>query len=78
MPNMEDEGLFEREAADVADQAVKEGLARSPMSPERVWEKTHVDIMAARKMFKDMTDSGAIEPPPQAMLQEALVWALGR
>ncbi len=78
MPSMEDEGLFEREAADVADQAAKEGLARSPMSPERVWEKTHVDIIAARKMFRDMTDSGAIEPPPQAMLQEALAWALGR
>ena len=78
MPNMEDEGLFEREAADVADQAAKEGLARSSMSPERVWEKAHVDIIAARRMFKDMTESGVIEPPPQAMLQEALDWALGR
>ncbi len=76
MPGMEDEGLFEQEAADVADQAAIEGLARTPVSHERVWELAHVDIAASRKMFRDLSESGAIEPPPPALLADALAWAL--
>jgi len=78
MPGMDDEGLFEREAADVADQAMREGLARSALSPEQVYERAAGDIAASRKMFRDMVESGAIQPPPQSMLREALEWALQR
>jgi malate dehydrogenase (oxaloacetate-decarboxylating) len=78
MPGMDDEGLFEREAADVADQAAREGLARSAMSPDQVYERAALDIASSRKMFRDMVDSGAIQPPPQSMLREALEWALHR
>ncbi len=78
MPGMDDEGLFEREAADVADQARHEGLARSALSPDQVYERAAGDIAASRKMFGDMAASGAIPAPPQGMLREALQWALER
>jgi len=76
MPSMDDDGLFEREAADVADQAAKEGLSRSTLSPEGVRDRAHADILASRRMFRDMTESGAIQAPPQSMLREALAAAL--
>jgi malate dehydrogenase (oxaloacetate-decarboxylating) len=76
MPNMEDDGLFESQAADVADQAAKEGLARSAITPAEVYARTKSDIAASRKMWKDMSESGALTAPPQSMLREALGWAL--
>lgn len=76
MPAMEDEGLFAREAADVAEQAAKEGLARAVLSPAQVYERASADIAASRAMFRALMDQGHIARPPQSMLQAALDWAL--
>lgn len=76
MPQMEDEGLFEREAADVAEQAVKEGLARLPLSPDEVYARAQADIAASRSSYRLLMDSGAIAEPPRELLDEALRMAL--
>ncbi len=78
MPGMEDEGIFEREAAEVADQAAVEGLARSGLGYEEVARRTRDDIRASRRLFGELCDSGIIERPDGAMLASALDWALGR
>ncbi len=76
MPAMEDEGLFPREAADVAAQAVKEGLARETPAPGEVLARAEADIASSRAMFRALIDDGHVRRPPQSMLQDALSWAL--
>jgi malate dehydrogenase (oxaloacetate-decarboxylating) len=76
LPDMEDEGLFAQEAADVAQQAIDEGLARSGLSRQEVYDRAAVDIASSRTLFKTMVDNGAIAPPPQELLDQALREAL--
>ncbi|MBU0956248.1 MAG: NADP-dependent malic enzyme [Spirochaetes bacterium] len=78
MPTMDDEAVFAREAADVAEQAAKEGLARVVMSPEEVFRRAEADIRASRRMYNDLMESGQIAAPPQSMLQQALDWAVSQ
>ncbi len=73
---MNEAGVFPHEAADVAMQAIQEGLARVEMTREEAFQKAEADIEQARKLTHNLIDEGYIKRPPQDMLQEALDWAI--
>lgn len=73
---MDEAGVFPHEAADVAMQAIKEGLARVEMSREGAFAKAEDDITHARELVKLLIDEHFIKQPPQEMLQEALEWTI--
>ena len=74
--NMDEAGVFPHEAADVAMQAIKEGLARVTMSRADAFAKAEADITQARRLVKLLMDEQIIKQPPQTMLQDALEWAI--
>lgn len=69
---MEETEVFAQEAADVAMQAIKEGVARITDTWENVYNKALADIKESRKVAQDLMDMGHIASPPQEMLDEAL------
>jgi malate dehydrogenase (oxaloacetate-decarboxylating) len=73
---MDEPGVFPHEAADVAMQAIKEGLARVSMSRDDAFARADADIKQARALVKLLMDEQIIKQPPQAMLQDALDWAI--
>jgi malate dehydrogenase (oxaloacetate-decarboxylating) len=73
---MDETGVFPHEAADVAMQAIKEGLARVEMTREEAFAKADTDIKNARELTHSLIDQGFIKQPPESMLQEALEWAM--
>jgi malate dehydrogenase (oxaloacetate-decarboxylating) len=76
VPNMEEASVFPDEAADVAMQAIKDGVARVEMTREEAYAKAKADIDYSRSLTKSLTDNGFIQPPKQEMLQDALNWAV--
>ncbi len=75
---MDETGVFPYEAADVALQAMEEGLARLSMSRDEIYAAAEKDIKEARELTQMMIDSGYIKQPPQQMLQDAFEWALAK
>ena len=75
MPTMEDVGVFSEEAADVAEQAVKEGVARINLDRKVVLERARHDIDESRSTVKALLDAGIIKQPPEKLAQEAFDWA---
>ena len=73
---MQEPGVFPHEAADVAMQAIKDGVARVTMTHEEAFKKAEEDIKYSRDMTHAMVDQGFIAAPPQAMLDEAVEWAI--
>jgi malate dehydrogenase (oxaloacetate-decarboxylating) len=73
---MDEADVFAREAADVAVQAVKEGLARVELTHQQAFEKAAKDITETRAMIEHLIAENYIAQPPQTMLQDALEWAL--
>ncbi len=78
IPRMDEPDVFPREAADVAMQAIREGLARVTLSHQQVFERAAADIQRARETIDLMVREGLIPTPPQTMLQEALEWAISQ
>ncbi len=76
VPTMDDADVFPVESADVAMQAIKDGVARIEMTWEEAYEIARNDIKYSRDMTKKLTDEGYIKAPPQEMLQESLDWAI--
>jgi malate dehydrogenase (oxaloacetate-decarboxylating) len=76
VPGMERPELFAREAADVAVQAVEEGVARLTVSWQEVYDQALADIEKSQQQYRALEASGFIEAVPQEMIQEALLWAL--
>lgn len=76
VPTMEESGVFPEEAADVAMQAIKDGVARVKMTREQAVAKAKTDIDYSRSLIKCLTDNELIQPPDQEMLQNALDWAV--
>jgi len=72
VPTMEDVEIYPRQAADVAMQAVREGLAQRPLSHDEVYRKAEADIMEARRTVQTLMDNGLIQPPPAELLEKAL------
>lgn len=73
---MEETGVFAQEAADVAEQAVREGAARITLSWDEVYQKAGADIAAARSLVEDMKKLGHIQEPPAELLEGALSAAI--
>ncbi len=57
-------------------QAIKEGVARTPMTWDEVHDRAMSDILEARSTTDDLMKLGHIKAPPDNMLQEALAWAI--
>jgi malate dehydrogenase (oxaloacetate-decarboxylating) len=76
VPRMDESDVFAVEAADVAEQAVKEGLARIPKTRDEVYAWAKKDIENSRKLFDSMIKEGFIAEPPESMILEARDWAL--
>ncbi|MCX6285940.1 MAG: NADP-dependent malic enzyme [Bacteroidetes bacterium] len=76
VPNMEEAAVFPHEAADVAMQAIADGVARITMTWEEAFEKAKKDIEHSRSMTRSLMDNGFIEMPPIAMIKDALSWAV--
>ena len=75
MPTMGDVEVFSEEAADVAEQAVKEGVARINLTRQQVLERARHDIDESRASVKALLDAGLIKQPPEKLAQEAFEWA---
>jgi malate dehydrogenase (oxaloacetate-decarboxylating) len=73
---MEETDVFAQEAADVARQAIQEGVARVPLSWEEVYHRAKADIASARSLVEDMKKLGHIKEPPAELLARALAKAL--
>ena len=76
VPNMNETSVFPEEAADVAMQAIKDGVARIEISREEAFAKAEADIKYSRDMTQKLVDEGFIAPPPEDMMQQALAWAV--
>ena len=76
MPTMDDSAVFAEEAADVAMQAIKEGVARVTMTRDQVLEIAKRDIKNSRELFQMAMDQDFVKKPPMSMLEDALAWAI--
>lgn len=76
MPRMTDAAVFSETAAEVARQAVADGVARRMLSPGTVLEKARQDIAEAHQALEMLMASGLIPPPPEAMIQRCLEAAI--
>lgn len=72
MPTMDDVEVFPREAADVAAQAMKDGVARHTMTPEEVFQAADHDIKQNREMLDILMEHGKIKEPPKSMIDQVL------
>ncbi len=72
IPKMDENDVFPQEAADVAMQAIKDGVARVKMTWEEAFEAAKKDIDYSRGLTQHLMDENYIETPPQALLDEAL------
>jgi malate dehydrogenase (oxaloacetate-decarboxylating) len=71
MPTMQETEVFAVEAADVAMQAIKDGVARIELTWDEVYKTTLADIQEARAAIDLLQDNGFIQPPDLKMLEEA-------
>jgi len=74
--NMEETEIFAVEAADVARQAVEEGVARLNLTREEVYSRARADIEAARSLTEDLMKLGYIKEPPAVIIEKALLNAI--
>jgi len=74
--NMNETEVFAVEAADVAQQAIAEGVARLNLSWDEVYKRAKADIEAARALTEDLKRLGHIKEPPIEMVEEALEQAI--
>jgi malate dehydrogenase (oxaloacetate-decarboxylating) len=72
IPTMEESEVFPNEAADVAMEAIRNGVARIVATREAVYARASADICRAQQLVAEMIERGWIPRPPQEMLEEAL------
>ncbi len=72
MPSMDDVDVFPREAADVAAQAMADGVAQHPMSPDEVFQQAHRDIQNNRDIVQMLMEREKIPTPPKSMIDQVL------
>lgn len=76
MPTMDETEVFATEAADVAMEAIKNGVARVKYDWKTVFDNTLKDIKTARDGLKLMMDNGFVPKPDSKLLEEALQKAI--
>ena len=72
IPTMDEADVFPEEAADVAMQAIKDGVARLTKTREQVLEEARADIMESRGLVNKLMEEGYIKEPPPELIEEAL------
>ena len=78
VPSMEEAEVFPHESADVAMQAIKDGVARIHMTREEAFTKAKTDINASRELVQHLMKTDIIKTPPAEMLEESLEWAISQ
>jgi malate dehydrogenase (oxaloacetate-decarboxylating) len=73
---MEESEIFAQQAADVAQQAIAEGVARVRLSWDDVYNRASADIAASRALVEDMKKLGYIKEPPAELMETALAKAV--
>jgi len=76
VPTMDETNVFPEESADVASQAIKDGVARVELTREEAFNKAKKDIEYSRNLTHNLMENGFIGTPPQEMLLEAVDWAI--
>ncbi|MFO7827949.1 MAG: NADP-dependent malic enzyme [Bacteroidales bacterium] len=76
MPKMDETEMFAHEAADVAMEAIKNGVARVEMTRDEVFKKTMEDIKHTRDTIDMMMQNNLIQQPDISMLEDALKFAV--
>lgn len=76
MPKMDETEMFAVEAADVAMEAIKNGVARVEMTWEEAYNKTLADIKQTRATIDMMMQNSFIEKPDMELLEKALKTAI--
>jgi malate dehydrogenase (oxaloacetate-decarboxylating) len=72
MPKMDDTEMFAYEAADVAMEAIKNGVARVQITWDEVFNRTMDDIKQTRDTIDMMMKNNFIPEPDSQMLEDAL------
>jgi malate dehydrogenase (oxaloacetate-decarboxylating) len=72
MPKMDETDMFAFEAADVAMQAVKDGVARVESDWDTIYNRTLEDIGQTRQTIDAMMDKNLIKKPDTSLLEQAL------
>ncbi len=72
MPKMDETDMFAYEAADVAMQAVKDGVARVDTDWDTIYNKTLEDIGLTRQTIDMMMEKNFINTPDKEILEKAL------
>jgi malate dehydrogenase (oxaloacetate-decarboxylating) len=72
VPKMDETDVFAYLAADVAMQAIADGVAREALSYKEVFNKAKTEIDATRKLCHKMMDDGFISAPPMHLIEAAL------
>ena len=72
IPKMDEHDVFPIEAADVAAQAVEDGVARLELSRDEVLRIAEKDITESRNLINHLMAEGFIKEPPMEMLEKAL------
>jgi malate dehydrogenase (oxaloacetate-decarboxylating) len=78
VPTMDEASVFPEEAADVAMQAISDGVARVHITREEAFAMAEKDIRHARDMTRHLTEHGFIKAPDPALLEEAIGWAIAQ
>jgi len=73
---MSEAGVFPHEAADVAMQAQKDGVARISMTWQEAYDKAEADIKYSRDMVDALTEQGFISKPPLGIIEEAVAYTV--
>ncbi|HXK51886.1 MAG TPA: NADP-dependent malic enzyme [Caldisericia bacterium] len=73
---MNDLKVYPYEAAEVAMEAVKTGIARTQKTWQEVYDETYTEVQKIHAMLEDSIQKGWIQTIPQSILQDALQWAL--
>ena len=68
--------MFPTEAADVAMAAIKDGVARVPITWQEAYDKAAKDIKKSRSMVTCLTQNGCINDFPQEKIQKSFEKAL--
>jgi malate dehydrogenase (oxaloacetate-decarboxylating) len=76
IPKMDEPEVFPIEAADVAAQAVEDGVARRKLSRDEVLCIAEEEIMESRNLIHHLMNEGFIKEPPIELLEQALKTAV--
>ena len=71
IPTMDEEGVYAEEAADVAMQAIKDGVARLEKTREQVLMEAKADIRESRNLVNSLMKDGFIKQPPPELIEKA-------